>query len=236
MERHYKRPVDVEYTIELQPGYPKPSFKIYLLQCRPLSKQEWAKQAVIPNNISMTDQIFASDHLVPQGVVEKVKYIIYVDPIHYSRIPNTVRIDLARIIGKLNKKLEGENFILMGPGRWGSSNLDLGVKVSYADIYNTRMLIEIAMTRNGGTPEVSYGTHFFQDLVESNIYPLALFPDQANSLFNRRYVDQAPNVLASLLPSKSASSDHIKVIDVSTVSEGKLLRVVMNSKKEKFKL
>jgi hypothetical protein len=70
-----------------------------------------------------------------------------------------------------NKRLEGEKFILMGPGRWGSSNIDLGIKVSYADIYNTSMLIEIAVARNGITPELSYGTHFFQDLIESNIYP-----------------------------------------------------------------
>ncbi|MDH3676183.1 MAG: PEP/pyruvate-binding domain-containing protein, partial [Anaerolineae bacterium] len=142
LERHYERPVDIEFTVELCPDYPKPNFKIYLLQCRPLSNREWMADVTVPRDVPNQDQIFTSNRLVPQGVVDKIKYIVYVDPIEYSRIPsNTVRLELARIIGRLNKKLEGETFILMGPGRWGSSNIDLGVKVSYADIYNTRMLV-----------------------------------------------------------------------------------------------
>jgi len=234
LERHYKRPVDIEYTVELCPGYPKPTFKIYLLQCRPLSNQEWMANVVIPTNIPSEDKIFTANHLVPQGVVENIKYIIYIDPISYSQIPtNSVRLELARIIGRLNKQLEGETFILMGPGRWGSSNIDLGVKVTYADIFNTRMLIEIALSRNGATPELSYGTHFFQDLAESNIYPLSLYPDKSHGVFNQGFLDRAPNVLASLLPQDSSYADYIKVIDVPETSGGKFLQVAMNSEKGK---
>ena len=234
LERHYKRPVDIEYTVELSPGYPKPSLKIYLLQCRPLSNQEWMADVVVPTNIPTQDQIFTANHLVPQGIVENIKYIIYIDPISYSQIPtNSVRLELARIIGRLNKHLEGETFILMGPGRWGSSNIDLGVKVTYADIFNTRMLIEIAMTRNGSTPELSYGTHFFQDLAESNIYPLSLYPDKSDFLFNQDFINGAPNILTSLLPKDGSYADYIKVINVSETSGGKLLRVVMNAEEGK---
>ncbi len=233
--KHYKRPVDIEFTVELIPGYPKPDFKIYLLQCRPLSNQEWDASISVPTNVPIENQIFSSNHLVPQGVVENIKYIVYVDPIQYNQIPaNSIRLELARIVGRLNKKLEGYTFILMGPGRWGSSNIDLGVKVSYADIYNTRMLIEIAMTRSGGaTPEASYGTHFFQDLVESNIYPLALYPDKADIVFNQDFINQAPNCLGTLLPQDNSYTDYIKVIDVPQVSQGKFLRVVMNAVKNK---
>ena len=234
LERHYKRPVDIEYTVELCPGYPKPTFKIYLLQCRPLSNQEWMANVDIPTNIPAEDQIFTANHLVPQGVVDNIKYIIYIDPVRYSQIPtNSVRLELARIIGRLNKQLEGETFILMGPGRWGSSSIDLGVKVTYADIFNTRMLIEIALNRNGATPELSYGTHFFQDLAESNIYPLSLYPDKPNMLFNQDFINEAPNVLASLLPKDSSYADYIKVINVSETSGGKLLRVMMNAEEGK---
>ena len=165
-----------------------------------------------------------------QGIVEKVKYIIYVDPVAYSEIPdNSVRLELARVIGRLNKRLTGETFILMGPGRWGSANIDLGVKVTYADIYNTRMLIEIAVSRNDFTPEVSYGTHFFQDLVESRIYPLSLYPDNPDMVFNRQFIDGTPNDLPNLLPPDSIYTNYIKVINIPRVSQGKFLRVVMSA-------
>ena len=230
LERHYERPVDIEFTVQLIPGYPKPTFKVYLLQCRPLSNQEWDQDIVIPNDISPIEQLFTANRLVPQGVVDRIKYIIYVDPIVYSQISeNSIRLELGRVIGRLNKRLAGEEFILMGPGRWGSSNIDLGVKVTYADIYNTRMLIEIAVARNGIIPEVSYGTHFFQDLVESRIYPLSLYPDNPEIYFNREFIDQTPNSLPSLLPQDSIYADYIKVINIPWVSQGKLLRVVMNA-------
>jgi hypothetical protein len=231
LERHYERPVDIEFTVELCPDYPKPNFKIYLLQCRPLSNREWMADVTVPRNVPDQDQIFTSNRLVPQGVVDKIKYLVYVDPIEYSRIPsNTVRLELARIIGRLNKKLEGETFILMGPGRWGSSNIDLGVKVSYADIYNTRMLVEIAVSHNGDTPEVSYGTHFFQDLVESNIYPLSLYPDNPHTVFNHRFIAEAPNAISTVLPKDSPFADYVKVINIPEASGGRLLRVVMDAK------
>ncbi|MEW5818196.1 MAG: PEP/pyruvate-binding domain-containing protein, partial [Spirochaetota bacterium] len=230
LERHYERPVDIEFTVQLIPGYPKPTFKVYLLQCRPLSNQDWIQDIVIPPDIPPADQLFTANHLVPQGVVDRIKYIIYVDPIVYSQIADTsVRLELGRVIGRLNKRLAEEEFILMGPGRWGSSNIDLGVKVTYADIFNTRMLIEIAVTRNGIIPEVSYGTHFFQDLVESRIHPLSLFPDDPDILFNREFLDMASNSLALLLPQDSIYVDYIKVINVPWISKGKLLRVVMNA-------
>lgn len=229
LERHYQRPVDIEFTVQLAPGYPKPSFKIVLLQCRPLSNRGWTPNITIPKSIPLEDQIFTANHLIPQGLVDKIKYIVHVDPVKYGQIPsNSIRIELARIIGRLNKKLEGEAFILMGPGRWGSSNIDLGVKVSYADIYNTRMLIEIAVPRDGVIPEVSYGTHFFQDLVEGNIYPLSLYPDNSDTVFNHQFINQAPNMLPSFLPTCTPYTDYIKVIKVPTASYGKFLQVVMD--------
>ncbi len=235
LDRHYERPVDIEFAVQFIPGYPKPNFKIFLLQCRPLSNQSLGQNISVPLDVALTDQIFTANRLVPSGVVDKIKYMVYVDPLAYSQIGDTsARMELARVIGRLNKRLEGEKFILMGPGRWGSSNIDLGVKVTYADIYNTSMLIEIGLARtNGITPELSYGTHFFQDLVESNIYPLALYPDTPGILFNYPFINQAPNKLASLLPNDSLYSDYIKVINVAEVSPNKLLRVVMSADESK---
>lgn len=234
LERHYERPVDIEFTVQLTPSYPKPELKVFLLQCRPLSNRAWKTDITLPKNVAETDTIFTATHLVPQGEVNKIKYIVFVDPIRYSQMPDqSAQMELARIVSRLNKRLEREVFILMGPGRWGSSNIDLGVKVTYADIYNTRMLIEIAVAHNGVTPEVSHGTHFFQDLVESNIYPLSLFPDNPQVVFNQKFFEQAPNKLAALLPNDRAYADYIKVIEVPTSSQGRYLRVVMDSEESR---
>jgi hypothetical protein len=230
LNRYYERPVDIEFAVQFTPAYPKPRLKVILLQCRPLSNQNWGQQVTLPQNVPLADQVFTANRLVPSGMVDKIKYIVYVDPLAYSQMSDVSgRMEVARIVGRLNKRLEGEKFILMGPGRWGSSNIDLGVKVTYADIYNTSMLVEIAVARNGITPELSYGTHFFQDLVESNIFPLALYPDAPGSLFNYSFFNQAPNNLALLLPQDSPYADYIKVINVAETQPNKLLRVAMSA-------
>lgn len=177
--------------------------------------------------------LFSAHKLVPQGVVSNISYIVYVDPRVYSRITEpSVKLEVGRIIGRLNKRLENERFILMGPGRWGSSNIDLGVKVTYADIYNTRVLVEIAMGKDGETPEVSYGTHFFQDLVESGIYPLPLCPYDEGVIFNRAFLEGVPNILPELLPADAPYADYVKAIDVSAASGGRFLEIVMNGEQE----
>jgi hypothetical protein len=136
-------------------------------------------------------------------------------------------------VGQLNKLLEEKRFSLMGPGRWGSANLELGVKVTYADIYRTAMLIEIGLADGDSAPEVSYGTHFFQDLVEANIHPLALYPGQSGVVFNWQFFRESPNVLVDLLPDATAYADIVRVIDVPDVAEGRLLDVVMDDEESK---
>jgi Pyruvate phosphate dikinase, AMP/ATP-binding domain len=187
----------------------------------------------IPRDVPPQEVIFRGRRVVPHGRVERIRYIVYVDPIQYDHVPDyTVRFELARVVGRLNKRLEGERFILMGPGRWGSSNVELGVKVTYADIYNARALIEIALSRSDCTPEVSYGTHFFQDLVETGIYPLPLYPDAPDSAFNRAFFAETPNVLGELSPQDERFAPYVKVIDVPSAAAGRYLELVMDSNQE----
>jgi hypothetical protein len=119
----------------------------------------------------------------------------------------------------------------MGPGRWGSNNPDLGVKVTYADIYNTARLIEIGLSDDGSAPEASYGTHFFQDLVEAEIHPLALYPGQGEVAFNWHFFRGSPNVLGDLFPGYARYADTIRVIHVPEVSDGRLLEVIMDGER-----
>lgn len=235
LEKAYDRPVDIEFAGELLAVYPKPQVKVSLLQCRPLSQRKQEEAQRIPDDIPEEDILFTAVEQVPSGVVENIRYIVYLDPDAYADLEDPImKIELGRIVSRLNSLLANETFILMGPGRWGSSNIQLGVSVNYSDIYNTRVLIEIAGRMIGGsTPEVSYGTHFFQDLVEASIHPLPLYPEDRKSVYNEPFFKESPNSLADLLPVDSAYEPFIRVIDIPAVAGGRLLRIVMNGKEER---
>jgi hypothetical protein len=234
LERRYQWPVDIEFAVDIKSTSTEVEYTIRLLQCRPLVSQEWVGSVEIPDHILEQDVIFVACKLVPQGVVSRVRYIVYVDPEAYNRAPDyVVKLELARVVGRINKRLEGEQFILMGPGRWGSSNLDLGIKVTYADIYNSKVLVEIPLIREGSTAEASYGTHFFQDLVEAGIYPLPIVPGEDGASLNRSFLFDAPNVLRKLLPSDAAYAGYVRVIDVPAVTGGRHLEIVMNGEQER---
>jgi hypothetical protein len=160
---------------------------------------------------------------------------VYVDPHAYDRIPNPeLRIELGQVVSRINQKLAKKSYILMGPGRWGTSNIQLGVKVTYADIYNTAMLVEVAYFGEGGTrPEISYGTHFFQDLVEANIYPLPLYPDDPTTIYNEAFFTDAPNHLSVLFPEDARFEPYIKLIDIPAAANGRTLTIIMNSEEER---
>ena len=132
-------------------------------------------------------------------------------------------------MGRLNKILPKRQFILMGPGRWGSrGDVRLGVSVGYADISNTAMLIEIARKKGNYVPDLSFGTHFFQDLVESGIRYLPLYPDEAGNDFDEVFLRTAPNLLSELIPEYAHLSDVVHVIDVPAARGGLVLHVLMN--------
>lgn len=116
----------------------------------------------------------------------------------------------------------------MGPGRWGSNDINLGVRVTYSNINRTKLLIEIAFAKEGGTPEVSYGTHFFQDLVEADITVASLFPDDPDAFFNEEFVVQAENLLAVMAPDFTDCSGVVRVINVPAACNGDYLHVYMD--------
>jgi hypothetical protein len=229
LEFSYSRPVDIEFTVVLGREHPRPSVEFHLLQCRPLAGSARAEKILFPERLAEGDTIFGTEKLVPTGQVRGINYIVYVDPERYLNLADPSRkLELGRLIGRLNERLEGQRFILMGPGRWGSSNPDLGVKVTYADFYNTRALVEIGWAQGKSRPTLSYGTHFFQDLVESNIYPLAIFPGETGNPFNTSFFETALNALPVLLPGDARHADFVKVIDVPATTGGRTLELVMS--------
>ncbi len=229
LEFGYGRPVDIEFTLGLSHDYPRPKIELHLLQCRPQSAHYLAEEICFPESLPDKDIVFGTVKLVPTGCVHGINYIVYVDPEKYARISDpSLRLEIGRLVGRINQRLEGHTFILMAPGRWGSNNPDLGVKVGYADIYNARALVEIGWSQGSGRPTLSYGTHFFQDLVEAHIYPLAIYPGEPGNPFRKEFFDSALNALPALLPDDARYADYIKVIDVSATTGGKTLELVMS--------
>lgn len=154
--------------------------KLYLLQCRPQSQSEYVSNLPIPENIPSSDQLFSADAFITTAQVNDIQYLVYVDPNEYDSLESMEElVHVGRIISEINQKLPRQKFILMGPGRWGSrGDIKLGIRIGYSDINNTAMLIEIAKKKKDYVPEVSFGTHFFQDLVEAKIRYLPLYPDK----------------------------------------------------------
>jgi hypothetical protein len=229
LEQAYGWPVDIEYTVEVLPGA-DPDFKITLLQCRPQASREEGQVVTVPRDIAPERIVFSSSGTVLSGKVSNIRYVVYVDPEHYSHVQTMrERTQMARVIGRLNQKLAGNAFILVGPGRWGSSNPELGVPVSYADIFHVDALVEVPLAIRDEEPEASYGTHFFQDLIESKIYPVAVYPGNKQDHFDFDFFRKAPNALLNFLPEETAMADYVKLINVPEYRQGKMLELVMES-------
>ncbi len=233
LEETYKNPVDIEFTLDIIPEYPKPSYRLHLLQCRPLSERIVGESISIPADLPEESVVFRTFDLIPDGKVTGIRYVVFVDPRAYGKIEGvSKRLELGRSIGRLNKALEDESFIIMGPGRWGSANLQLGVRVGYSDIFNTKALIEMAVDEGGGVPELSYGTHFFQDLVEGGIYSLPLHLQNPRSYFDWDFFEKADNELRKLLPQDADLAKTLKVIDVSRIDPQKRLAILMDGSRD----
>jgi pyruvate,water dikinase len=226
LDRAYGHPVDTEFTASVDP---EGNVKVNLLQCRPLWLPGLSGPVKVPDNILQEHTLFKATRVISGGVVSRIKHIIYIDPRRYAEITSMeLKRSVGRVVGRLNAhpRLMKEKFLMMGPGRWGSGNIDLGVNVSYADIDNTAVLVEIAHEDSGHIPEVSYGTHFFQDLVEGQIIYLPVYPDDTQTMFNNSFFEGSVNILTELLPESDEFENVVHVIDVPKIAEGAYARVV----------
>lgn len=223
LQETLNHPVDIEFAHD--------GSHFYLLQCRAQSYRGDAYPAEIPEDTPADQIIFSANRYITNGSIVDISHIVYVDPQRYSELTNLP--DLAavgRAVGMLNQVLPKRQFIIMGPGRWGSrGDIKLGVNVSYSDINNTAMMIEIARKQKDYLPEPSFGTHFFLDLIEDSIRYLPLYPDDPEVIFNEEYLTSQDNILPDLLPDCAGLADVLKVIDISKSSNGKLLQIYMNA-------
>lgn len=223
LQEKTKAPVDIEFASDGK--------DFYLLQCRPQSRTREIAPDPIPRDIARESILFTANKYISNGKVPEITHIVYIDPQKYNEIENkTDLLSVGRAVGKLNNILPKRQFILMGPGRWGSrGDIKLGVSVTYSDINNTAMLIEVARKKGNYTPDLSFGTHFFQDLVEASIRYLPLYPDDKDVIFNELFLTRSKNIFSDLVPEYSSLKNVINVIDVPATKNGMILRILVNA-------
>jgi len=234
LEEHYHVPVDTEFTVQvMEPQSARPSIQISLLQCRPQSQMQ-EEGAEIPADLSDEDVIFSSHRMVPHGAVDGIRYVLFVPPEEYFSLASQVeRSKLVRGIGALNTALKDETYICVGPGRWGTSTPDMGIQISYGDIYNTRALVELTGEGVGPDLEPSFGTHFFQDLMEAHIYPLAVYRGDTENVFNRPFFYETPNHVAEWLPAEKIFEGVLRLVKVEDFRPCHHLTLVMKDEEGK---
>lgn len=184
MEESMRLPVDIELT------YESSADDLTMVQLRPLSIFEDLGRREIPKDIAEENILLRGNRMVANGSLENISTIVFVDPDIYGQAPDFYEV--ARAVGQANVVLEGERYILVGPGRWGSANPTLGVPIQYNEISNSGCLVEVGIPSQGLTPELSFGTHFFLDLDVDNIHYLPVFDGTEGNIFNRDWFDRTP--------------------------------------------
>jgi len=215
-------PVDVEFASNGK--------ELFVLQCRPQTQASGSERVPIPPNIPKPRKVFSARRYITTGHLKGIEYIVYVDPAGYENLGERERmIEVAKAVSDLNMSLPRRKFILMGPGRWGSrGDVKLGVPVQYRDINNTCLLIEIARRKEGYLPDLSFGTHFFQDLVEANIQYLPLYPDEGDSYLNENLLTSCENHLHEKVDRAEDLAEVVRLIRVADIAEGGTLTIVMD--------
>jgi pyruvate, water dikinase len=214
LQEAYEYPVDIEFTA----NFPTPDhYKINLVQCRPLQVATDGGTVELPETIAPDDCVLeARGAVIGKSRVTLVDRLVFVVPSVYGQLPIRDRYSVARLIGRLLHMEESTtaNIMLIGPGRWGTTTPSLGVPVCFAEIDTVGVLCEIVAMREDLVPDVSLGTHFFNDLVEMDILYMALFPSQKGNSWNHVFFEQTPNRLTELLPGESRWTDAVRVIDM----------------------
>jgi len=217
LEEVYHYPVEIEFTV----NFTKDNVaRINLLQCRPLQTRGLGQKVDMPDRVNKKDTFFESQgYFLGGNISQKIDWIVYVEPQGYAKLNVSDKYEVARIVGKINRIIKDRTelpTLLMGPGRWGTTTPSLGVPVKFAEINNIAVLAEVAFSAGNLMPELSFGTHFFQDLVETDIFYVALFPDKKEVIFNSALFASLKNLFTQLIPESSKFKDVISIYDLST--------------------
>ena len=211
LSKAYDYPVDIEFTANFDKSK---GFKINLLQCRPLQTKGLGRTVKIPELKDVKDCFLSCKGNFMGGSVRlPVDYVVFVRAGAYLKLSERDKYEVARQIGLINREMKGKNAMLAGPGRWGSTTPSLGVPVHFTELCNMEVLCEYSSKKEGFMPELSYGSHFFQDIVESEIFYVAVFDGYQDVIFNPDRILREENLLGSFLPGSGRFADVIHIAD-----------------------
>ncbi|MCX5849824.1 MAG: phosphoenolpyruvate synthase, partial [Deltaproteobacteria bacterium] len=215
LEKIYNYPVDIEFTANFNADG---KMQINLLQCRPFQTKGLSSRVEIPEKIKKNKILLKQEgNFMGGSVYENIARIIYIDPKGYFKLPLSEKYNIARLVGKINKTINNRvdmPTILFGPGRWGTTTPAMGIPVTFSEINNIAAIAEIAYKEGSLIPDLSFGTHFFQDMVEMNIFYMAIYPDNEKVIFNTRWMQEMPNLLEDIVPEDRKYADVVHVHDV----------------------
>ncbi len=214
IQDEYHHPVDTEFTINISENN---DYSIDLLQCRPLQVQKGKTEIVIPDGIA-EDRIFLESRGASIGVCKasSLDIIVYVDPVRYYEMPYREKPSVAGLIGAINWHYRdlGRHMMLIVPGRIGTTSPELGVPTAFSDISAFEIICETEERNAGYNPELSFGSHIFQDLVEAEILYTAVFKDRKTIHFAPEKLGDCPDIVGRFEQGEKLS-DIVRVYDVS---------------------
>ncbi|MGB0127537.1 MAG: PEP/pyruvate-binding domain-containing protein [Rhodocyclaceae bacterium] len=231
LQQAYDYPVDIEFTLN---AVGENRYKINLVQCRPFQVREAGTIPNPPANIEPENLLLeAHGAVIGHSRIGTINRVVYVVPNVYGQLPLSDRHKIARLIGHIMRMREStdqeKSILLIGPGRWGTGSAELGVPVRFAEINNAAVLCEIVAMHDGLVPDVSLGTHFFSDLVETDILYLALFPQRRDNRLNTGLIEGLPNRLEELLPPAAEWAHCVRVVDLPNAVRPSVLRINANT-------
>lgn len=229
IQNAYQSPVDIEFTVNF---IEKDKYYINLLQCRPFQVKREIRKIESPGKIPQENLIIkTTGPIIGTSIATSIDLIVFVEPKVYGALPIRERHSVARIVGKINQYLNTRSMktILMGPGRWGTSSPSLGIPVNFAEINHFSAICEMAEMHEGLIPDVSLGTHFFNNLVELDMLYFAIHPQKEGFYINRSFFGNSKNKLLEIVPEAEKWQDLIKVIDCTDLGESQIVAINFNT-------
>jgi len=235
LQEAYNYPVDIEFTANF---FEEESYRINLVQCRPFQVKGVGKEVDPPEEIPGEDLILETrGAIVGRSLMTNIDRLIYVCPQAYGDLSTSDRYSVARLIGRLTRLDEpGEKertTFLLGPGRWGTTTPTLGVPVNFSEIDRISVIGEVVDLGGHLVPDISLGTHFFNDIVESQMLYLALTPGAKGHFLNDHFLMDLPNRLEDLVPDEARYADAVRVIEAADLPGGKALYLNANALKQR---
>lgn len=229
LQKEYDYPVDIEFTVNFRSDE---SYRINLVQCRPLQITGSGRIVKPPENIVEEDIIIETHGaIIGPSMAAYIDRIIYIVPSIYGNMREHEKYSVARLVGRLThlEKDALKVIMLVGPGRWGTTIPSLGVPVRFADINTVSVLCEIVEMHENLVPDLSLGTHFFNDMVEAKMLYLAIFPHVKKNKLRKEFLEQSPNKLPDLLPAEANYSDAVRVIDTIDIPGNRMIILNANT-------